>query len=73
MREKRTIKERIADLINVKTIITVDVSVVFTVLALRGDIDPVATMSVVTMVMGFYFGTQRDKKMEDQDIQKRDK
>jgi len=55
-------KERIAKLINVKTIVTFVVTAVFAVLALRESVSPEVTMGVVTTVIAFYFGTQKEKK-----------
>lgn len=53
--------DKIADLLKVKTIVTFLVVTVFTVLALRGDIQPDNVMIVVSMVVSFYFGTQHEK------------
>ena len=53
--------ERIADLFKVKTIVTFLVAAVFTVLALRGQIQPDNVMIIVSMVVSFYFGTQHEK------------
>ena len=53
--------ERLADLLKVKTIVTFLVVTVFTVLALRGQIQPDNVMIVVSMVVSFYFGTQHEK------------
>ena len=55
-------KNALIALLKVKTIVTFVVTFVFAVLALRGDIPSEVTMTVVTMVMAFYFGTQHDKK-----------
>ena len=55
-------KERIAKLINVKTIVTFVVTAVFAVLALRESVSPEVTMGVVTTVIAFYFGTQKQKQ-----------
>lgn len=52
----------LANLVKVKTIATLLVLFVFTVLALRGDITPDNVMMIVTTVMAFYFGTQHEKK-----------
>ena len=54
--------KNLANLIKVKTIVTLVVTAVFAVLALRGDIGPDLVMAVVTTVMAFYFGTQHEKK-----------
>lgn len=53
--------ERLADLIKVKTIVTMVVIVIFAVLALRGDITADNVMVIVTSVVSFYFGTQHEK------------
>ena len=52
----------LAKLIKVKTIVTLTVLIVFTVLALRGDIQANEVMIIVMAVVGFYFGTQNEKK-----------
>lgn len=51
----------LADLIKVKTLVTLAVTVVFCALAIMGKIDTQSVMIVVTMVFGFYFGTQHEK------------
>lgn len=56
------IMKNLADLLKVKTIVTLTVMIVFAVLALRGDIQPDVVMNVVLMVIAFYFGTQHEKK-----------
>lgn len=53
--------KNIANLIKVKTIVTLTVLLVFTVLALRGDIDADNVMQIALMVVAFYFGTQHEK------------
>ena len=52
----------LANLIKVKTIVTLTVMAVFTVLALKGQISPDNVMIIVSTVVAFYFGTQADKK-----------
>ncbi|MGM9643006.1 MAG: hypothetical protein ACI3XI_07335 [Eubacteriales bacterium] len=54
-------KKNLAALIKVKTIVTLVVIIVFTVLALRGDIAPDNVMVIVSTVIAFYFGTQHEK------------
>ena len=51
-----------ANLIKVKTIVTLVVMAVFTVLALRGDITADNVMIVVSTVIAFYFGTISERK-----------
>ena len=55
-------REKLAKLINVKTIVTFVVTAVFAVLALRESVSPEVTMGTVTTVIAFYFGTQAEKK-----------
>lgn len=55
-------KNNLANLLKVKTIVTLVVLLVFAVLALRGDISPDNVLSIVAMVISFYFGTQIEKK-----------
>lgn len=54
-----------ANLIKVKTLVTLVVISVFAVLALRGDIQPDNVMIIISMVISFYFGTQHEKKVVD--------
>lgn len=55
-------KEKLAKLINVKTIVTFVITTVFAVLALSNRLNSETVMTVVTMVISFYFGTQHEKK-----------
>ena len=50
-----------ANLVKVKTLVTLVVISVFAVLALRGDIQPDNVMIIISMVVSFYFGTQHEK------------
>ena len=56
------IQTNLANLIKVKTLVTLIVIAVFAVLALRGDISPDNVMITVSSVIAFYFGTQHEKK-----------
>ena len=58
-------KENIAKLIKVKTIVTMVVIAIFAVLALRGEINPEQVMLVVSTVIAFYFGSVAEKKNSD--------
>jgi uncharacterized protein (DUF486 family) len=59
--------KNIANLVKVKTIVTLTVIAVFAVLALRGDITADNVMVIVSTVVAFYFGTQYEKKAEVHD------
>ena len=54
----------LANLIKVKTIVTLVVISVFAVLALKGAISSDNAMIIISMVVSFYFGTQHEKKGE---------
>ena len=59
------LKKRLANLLTVKSIVTVTLTIVFSALALRGTISGTEFLTIFTVVIGFYFGTQRvseDKK-----------
>ena len=56
------ILKNFANLIKVKTIVTMVVIIVFAVLALKGEITPDNVMIVVSTVIAFYFGTVAEKK-----------
>ena len=56
------ISKNFANLIKVKTFVTLAVMAVFTVLALRGDITADNAMIIISMVVSFYFGTQAERK-----------
>lgn len=53
--------KNIAALIKVKTIVTLAVMAVFTILALRGDITADNVMVITSTVVAFYFGTVAEK------------
>lgn len=57
------ILKNFANLIKVKTIVTLVVMAVFAVLALRGDISSDNAMIIISMVVSFYFGTVSEKKV----------
>lgn len=58
----KEILRNFANLIKVKTIVTLVVIIVFTILALEGAISSDNVMIIVTSVISFYFGTQHEKK-----------
>ena len=54
-----TIFTRVANLITIKSIVTLIMTVVFAVLSLSDKISPEVFISVFTVIIGFYFGTQK--------------
>ena len=57
----KNIIDHLANLLKVKTIVTLVVCTVFAILALNGAIDADKVMIIVSMVVSFYFGTQHEK------------
>lgn len=51
----------LANLIKVKTIVTLVVCTVFAILSLNGTISADNVMIIISMVVSFYFGTQTNK------------
>lgn len=49
-------------LLKVKTIVTLVIIVVLAVLSLNGSVEPDKFLTIATMVVAFYFGTQNEKK-----------
>jgi len=56
------LKKRLANLLSIKSLVTLIVTVVFAVLALRGSITGDQFLTVFTVVIAFYFGTQHAKE-----------
>lgn len=53
------LKKRLANLLAVKSLVTITLTVVFAVLALRESISGSEFLTIFTTVIAFYFGTQR--------------
>ena len=56
--------DRVAALLSVKSIVTIVLTAVFVVLALRGDVTGQDFLTIFLMVISFYFGTQSRKVKE---------
>lgn len=54
-------KEKLAKLINVKSIITIILTFVFSYLAIKNKISGTEFLTIFTMIISFYFGTQSNK------------
>lgn len=55
------IKKRLGNLLSVKSLVTLSLTIVFTVLALRGDITGKDFLTIFLTVITFYFGSQSQK------------
>lgn len=60
-------KEKIIKLLDVKSLVTLALTAVFSVLVLRRAEIPIEFSTVFTSVIAFYFGTQHEKKKEVKD------
>lgn len=59
-------KEKLIKLVDVKSIVTFLLSGTFAALTLRGDITGQEFMTVFTVVISFYFGTQVQKRADEE-------
>ncbi len=59
-------KDKLAKLIDVKSIMTLLLTAVFCILALCGVISGQNFQTIFTVIVGFYFGTQTNKKQAEQ-------
>lgn len=55
------LKDKLAKLIDVKTIVTFALTAAFVFLSVTDKIEPQVFMTIYTMIVGFYFGTQHEK------------
>ena len=59
------IKRRLANLLAVKRLVTVMLTAVFAYLAISGHVSTEQYLTVFTVVIAFYFGTQAEKSSPD--------
>lgn len=55
-------QKRLANLLTVKSIVTIVLTAVFAYLAVEGQVTTDQFLTVFTVVIAFYFGTQAEKK-----------
>lgn len=58
---------KLKNLINVKSIVTILLTILFIALAIMKVIDGNAVMTIYTTVIAFYFGTQHEKKNNEEE------
>lgn len=56
--------KRVTNLLCIKSIITLALTGVFAFLSLKGDISPAEFLVIFTVIINFYFETQRNKKTD---------
>jgi hypothetical protein len=61
-------KERLAKLLSVKSIVTLILTLVFAYLSIVGTITGQDFMTVFAVVIAFYYGTQSEKKNKDETV-----
>ena len=54
-------KQKLMNLMTVKSIVTFALTSAFVYLSVTGEIKPDIFMTIYTVVVGFYFGTQHEK------------
>lgn len=59
--------KQLTKLIDVKSIVTIALTILFIVLAIKEIIDANAVMTIYTTVIAFYFGTQYQKNQSKND------
>ncbi|MBR1561576.1 MAG: hypothetical protein IJ645_00055 [Ruminococcus sp.] len=61
-------RKKLSKLIDVKSLVTLALTAVFCVLALNDRLSAEQFLTVFTVVISFYFGTQYEKKRGDTDV-----
>ena len=57
-----TVKERVARILSVKSLVTIILTAVFAHLAVKGAISGEQFLTIFTTIIAFYFGTQARKE-----------
>ena len=61
-------QNRLANLLTVKSIVTIVLTAVVSVLALRGTISGTEFLTIFTTIIAFYFGTQTEKSKKNEEV-----
>ena len=61
-------QNRLANLLTVKSIVTIVLTAVFSVLALRESISGTEFLTIFTTIIAFYFGTQTEKNKKNEEV-----
>lgn len=57
-------RQKLAKLIDVKSIVTLLLTIVFCILSVRKDVSSEQYLTIFTTIIAFYFGTQYSKSRE---------
>lgn len=66
----KELKKRLANLLAVKSIVTIVLTAVFAYLACQGQVTTEQFLTVFTVVIAFYFGTQAERKSIETEVSK---
>lgn len=64
--------DKLKNLIDVKSIITIALTIVFCILTVKGVV-PQEFLTIYTTIIAFYFGTQYQKGVESKNIENEEK
>jgi len=59
------LKKRLSNLLTVKSIVTTILTAVFAWLSIAGQVTTEQFLTIFTVVIGFYFGTQAEKQAKN--------
>lgn len=59
-------KEKLTKLLSVKSIVTLALTAVFAVLSCTGRVSAEQFLTVFTVIIAFYFGTQAEKRQKEE-------
>ena len=66
-------KEKLSNLIDVKSIVTIALTILFIILSIKGVIDGNEVVTIFTTVIAFYFGTKHQQAQSELSNNKEDK
>lgn len=67
----KTLKEAAINLLKVKSIVTVILTIVFAYLSITGVISGEQFLTIFSVVIAFYFGTQYQKGRQDEETEEK--
>lgn len=59
--------KRLSNLLTIKSLVTLALTAVFSVLTVKGEVSADQFLTVFTVVIAFYFGTQSEKRAADKE------
>ena len=65
----KDLQKALVNLLKVKSVVTIILTAVFAYLSIAGVVDGQQFLTVFSMVMAFYFGTQHEKKAKEEGVE----